>query len=416
MSTMERRTTYREVFAVPAFRVLFASRTLAVTAGTLRIVALSLLVYAVTGSTLLSAVAFGVGFVPQLLGGVLLGSLADRYRPRPLLVTGFLVECGVAAVLAVPGLPVASSLGIVAVAALVTPVFNGASSRLVAQVLTGDAYVLGRSVSSMAAAAAQVAGTAFGGVAVAAVGPRPALLIGAGCQLVAAATVRLGLPDLVAPARSTPTTSVTRDSWTVTVALLRDTAVRRLLLIQWLPPAFLTGVEAVVVPYAAGRAFPAGTVGGLLACVPAGMLVADLVVGRFLRPSTRERLVPVLLVLGGLPLFGLLADPSVRVVALLLAVAGGGGSAYVLGVQRRFVDALPEAHRGQGFGLAGMGLMTVQGLGPVAIGGLGQATSPPVAMAAAGGLIVLTAIAWTVSRSGWSRSPSPYALPDRRSA
>ena len=51
------RTTYREVFAEPVFRTLFLTRTLAITADTLRIVALSVLVFTTTGSTLAAAIA-----------------------------------------------------------------------------------------------------------------------------------------------------------------------------------------------------------------------------------------------------------------------------------------------------------------------------------------------------------------------
>ena len=96
MTTTLRRTTYREVFTEPVFRVLFLSRTVAVVADTLRIVALSLLVFARTGSALLGAVAFGVGFLPQAIGGTLLGSLADRWPPRRLIAGGYLMEAAAA--------------------------------------------------------------------------------------------------------------------------------------------------------------------------------------------------------------------------------------------------------------------------------------------------------------------------------
>jgi hypothetical protein len=77
---------------------------------------------------------------------------------------------------------------------------------------------------------------------------------------------------------------------------LRDRAVRPLLLLlslMSLPPAFATGAEALIIPYVAYRGYipyvayqgyPAGTGGVLLACVPAGMLVTHLAVGRVVRP------------------------------------------------------------------------------------------------------------------------------------
>lgn len=397
---MVTRTTYSEVFAEPVFRILFTTRTLAIGADTLRIMALSVLVFASTGSTLLAAMTFGVGFVPQIVGGALFGALADRLPPRRLITAGYLLECVTAVVLAVFDLPVAASLGLVALVAACVPVFGGASSRLVAEVLTGDAYVLGRSLSTVVSAGAQLVGLAVGGLAVAALGPRHALLVSAGCHLVAALAVRLWLPNLAVAARAAG--SAVRQSWSVSAALLRDAAVRPLLLLQWLPPAFAVGAEALMVPYAAYRGYAPGSAGLLLACAPAGMLVADLVVGRFVRPPTRERLVGPLLVLQGACVAALALPVPLPVAATLMAGLGGG-FAYSLGLQRRFLDALPTAHRGQAFGLLSTGLMTLQGLGPTAFGAVGEFGSMPVAFAGAGLLIVVVA---TVLRPRGSGTPS----------
>jgi MFS family permease len=195
------RTTYREVFAEPVFRTLFLSRTLAIAADTLRIVALSVLVFTSTGSALLGAIAFGVGFLPQAVGGVLLGSLSDRLAPRGLITAGYAVECAAALALALVAMPTVASLLVVAGVAVLTPAFNGASARLIADRLTGDAYVVGRSVSNVASAGAQLVGLAAGGAAVAFLGPRNALLVTAAAHLTAAFAVRLFLPGLERPAR-----------------------------------------------------------------------------------------------------------------------------------------------------------------------------------------------------------------------
>ena len=87
-----------------------------------------------------------------------------------------------------------------------------------------------------------------------------------------------------------------RQSLRVTVRLWRDPRVRALLLVQWVPPAFVTGAEAVMVPYANGRDYPTSALGLMLGAVPVGMLVGNLVLGRLVAPSLRERLVaPILL-------------------------------------------------------------------------------------------------------------------------
>jgi MFS family permease len=286
------RVTYREVFAEPRFRLLLLTRSLAIGADTLRTVALSMLIFAVTGSPLLAAMTYGVAFLPQAIGGTLLGALADRVRPRPLITAGYGLEAATAAVLALAGLPVGASLALVAGIACLTPVFGGASSRLMAEALDGDAYVLARSLANIAASASQLLGLAAGGATVAALGTRHALLVTAACHLVAAAAVRVRLPSLPAAAKPAgqPPVSMLRQSWTVNRQLIADPAVRILLLATWLPPAFIVGAESLIVPYAAQHGFPAGSPGLVLACVPAGMIAGDFAAGRLLRPATREQL------------------------------------------------------------------------------------------------------------------------------
>ena len=388
-----RHATYREVLAERRFRLLFLTRSLAIGADTLRTVALSMLIFAVTGSPLLAAVTYGVAFLPQAIGGTLLGALADRVRPRPLITAGYGLEAATAAVLALAGLPAGASLALVAAIATLTPVFGGASSRLIAEVLDGDAYVLGRSLANIAASASQLIGLAAGGAAVAALGARHALLVTAACHLAAAVAVRVRLPGL--PAAAKPhgqlPVSVLRQSWTVNWQLITDPAVRILLLATWLPPAFIASAESLIVPYAAQHGFPAGSPGLMLACVPAGMIAGDLAAGRLLRPATRERLTIPLMMTAGLPLLGFAAGPTLPTAAGLLAVTGIG-PAYILGIQHRFLDAVPPPVLGQAFGLLLTGLMTFQGAGPTLFGAVAETTSTGAAMALAGAATIVTAL------------------------
>lgn len=400
----EARTTYREVLADRRFRLLFWTRTLAVAAEALRIMTLSVLVFDATGSPLLGALTFGAGFLPQLAGSFFLGSLADRTRPRLLLTAGHLLQCGSAAYLGLARPPVAALLVLLSCVAVLTPVFSGVSARLVAETLTGDAYVLGRSLSNIASSAAQLAGLALGGAAVALLGARGSLLLSAGAFLLAGLAVRLGLPDLPAAApaeraKGRGSRAVLRHSWAGSRALLADAAVRPLLLAQWLPPLFATGAESLIVPFAGEQRLPQGTAGPLLACLPVGMLLGDLAVGRLLRPATRERLVAALVVVLGLPLAGFAWHPPWPVCALLL-VLSGTGFAYALGIQRRFLDAVPEARRGQAFGLLSAGLMSVQGIGPALCGVLAEFTGAGTAMALAG--LATVCVAADLARRGTS--------------
>ncbi|WP_327331838.1 MFS transporter [Streptomyces anulatus] len=405
------RATYREVLAEPRFRLLFSTRAVAITADALRITTFSVLVFSSTGSALLSAVAFGIGFIPQLFGSLLLGSLADRLPPRALITGGYALTCATALLLALVRMPVAASLGVVALVSLATPLFHGASSRLVAQSLEGDAYVLGRSLNNIAGAGAQLFGLALGGAAVAALGPHRALAVSAVLYLGCALAIRIRLPRLQ-PGEFGGTPGgdggAVRASLRGAGLLLRGRTVRRLMLAQWLPVALVAGAEGIIVAYAGERRFAPGWYAVLMGCLPVGMLVGDLLVGRFLRPPTRERLVVPLVALAGLPLIGFAAEPGVGVSSCLLLLSGLG-YAYGLGLQRPFLDALPQDGQGQAFGLLGSGSMTLQGVGPVCLGAVAAVIGTGGAIALAGGAAVLTA-GWILT---WHPPASPALAPSR---
>jgi MFS family permease len=406
-----RRATYRQVLAEPRFRLLFLTRSLAIGADTLRTVALSVLIFAVTRSPLLAAITYGAAFLPQAIGGTLLGAMADRIRPRPLITAGYGLEAAVAATLALAGLPAGASLALVAAIATVTPVFGGASSRLIAETLTGDSYVLGRSLANIATSAAQMLGLAAGGATVAALGARHVLLVTAAWHLAAGAATWARLDDLPAtprPASQSPE-SVLRQSWAVNRRLVTDPAVRILLLATWLPPAFLTGAESLIVPYAAQHGFAAGAPGLLLACVPAGMIAGDFAAGRLLRPAARERLTIPLMMVAWIPLLAFAAGPPLPVAAGLLAVTGLS-PACILGIQRRFLGAVPPPVLGQAFGLLSTGLMTFQGIGPAMFGAATQIIAPGQAMALAGAAGLITALGL---RPALRNSPRPGRAPGR---
>jgi hypothetical protein len=121
------------------------------------------------------------------------------------------------------------------------------------------------------------------------------------------------------------------------------------------------------------------------------MIAGDFAAGRLLRPATRERLTIPLMMVAGLPLLGFAAGPPLPVAAGLLVVTGIG-PAYILGIQRRFLDAVPAPVLGQAFGLLSTGLMTFQGAGPALVGAVAEITSAGGAMALAGAAIIVTAL------------------------
>ncbi|MFI6479469.1 MFS transporter [Nonomuraea sp. NPDC050663] len=374
----EQAATFGQVFAVREFRVLFGSFALLVTGDSVKMLALSVLVYAQTGSPGLSAAAYMAGWLPYVFGGLFLLNLADRIPPRLLMIVGELVRVVVCLLIAFAGLPIWALLALVLVSGVFTPVFMAARSAMMPEVLPGDAFVLGRSVLGVTSAGSQIAGMAVGGAFIALTGPENALVVTAAMALLSALLLRLGLP--YRPARGGAGGSLA-----VNKRLFADRKVRGLLLAQWLPVMFLAGAEAMLVPYLGSKA------GLVLGIAAGGMAVGEFVVGRFLAPPTRERLSRPLAVLMGLPWLVFAAQPGI-VVAAVCAGLAAACLAYTLGLQRAFLDAVPEQVRGQAFGLQNTGLMTGQAVGAALVGGVGEVTAPHLAIALAGAVGMVVAL------------------------
>jgi MFS family permease len=397
-STQGHRSTYRHVLAQSCFRVLFLTRSLAVTGDSVRALALAVLVFKETRSPLLAAIAYSIAFFPQLLGSALLGSLADRLRPRPLLAILYVTDACTGIVIGASHPPVAVSLTLVAAVALVTPLYQGASSRLVADVLSGDDYVKGRALWCSAPLAAQLAGNAIAGGLITVFGAPLTILLSSIFHLSATAMIRFGLPDLPAAPAAADDGAARRGwrstfsaSWIQSFRILRERSVRRLLLAKWIPPGLVAGAEALIVPYASRHGYPASLPGILLGCLALGMMVSNLIFGHVNGAELRERLTVPLTLVAGLPLIALAVNPPILVTGLVFTITGIGLS-YDLGLELRFVDAVPPDQRGLAFGLRSTGLMTVQGIGPALAGALALALPVPRVMAVTGALTAVLGV------------------------
>lgn len=394
------KATYGQVFAVTQFRAIFAGRLLGVMSDTLRSVALAVLVFSRTDSPLLTAMAMTIGFLPQAAGGLFLAAMADRFSPRTLITTGYALQCAVGLLLAFGHLPVAASLLLVAAAACLTPVTTGAAGRVLAEVLTGDTYVLGRSLSYLVAVSAQMVGMAAGGALVVWLGVDRTMLVTAGAHLLAAVisflllsrseVVRAG-GSLVAGGSLAAGGSIVRKTLQGNAALVAAPGVIKLIMVQCLPAAYLAAAGSLLIPYAAQRAFGPTQTGTLLAATSVGMLIGDVVVGRAFAPATRERLVLPLLLVMGTPAIALVLDLPYPAIAAVYALTGVG-SAYLLGLQRRFLEAVPSDLQGQGFALLNTTTMTIQGIGPLIFGVCAEFLPVGLAIALTGVSSVITTL------------------------
>ncbi|MFJ3596141.1 MFS transporter [Streptomyces sp. NPDC090126] len=429
--------TYRELFRTPEFTPFFAAVAAQTAAGTATGLALGTLVYARTGSPLLSALAMFGPSLAQVAGALTLLSAADRLPPRAALTGLALLSAGAACVQAVPGLPLWAAFAVLLVTGVAASPGGGVRYGLLGEILPREGYLLGRSVLNMTGGAMQICGFAAGGALVALVSARGTLLAGAALYAVAAAVTRLGLT--ARPPRAAGRPSV-RETWR-TNALLWSSAPRRyVFLALWVPNGLVVGCESLYVAYAPGHA------GLLFAGGAVGMLAGDALVGRFVAagagrpvqagpgcgvgrvqrrdggttrrgapvtgddaadartgagepgsirttaPGSRARLGAPLRLLLAAPylLFALRPGPPL---ALALVVVASVGFAASLLLQERLLALTPRELSGQALGLGSSGMLAMQGVGAAVAGGVAQLTSPAAGMAVVAGLSVAVTLA-----------------------
>ncbi|MFJ3764157.1 MFS transporter [Streptomyces sp. NPDC090082] len=353
---------YRAVFAVREFRVVFVAHLFSLLGVVVSELALTVLVYDLTRSPLLSSLTFALGFLPYLLGGTLLAGLTDRLPPRRILVVCDLVCAGCVALMVVPATPVAVLLVLRCAIAVVSPVFNGTRMATLADILgEGDLFVLGRSLLRIVSQSALLTGFAAGGVLLTLVPPRGALAVTATTFLVSALLLRLGTARR--PARAGAGTGGLSGTW----AVLRNRRVRALMLMFWVPPLFAVVPEALAAPYADEIGVSTAALGLLMCALPVGTIAGELFAGSFLSAAARARIVLPLAVTGVLPYLLYAPRPGVALAAVALFLAGATG-AYTLGLDAWFVAAVPEEQRGRAMTLMTAGMMTVQGVGMAGAG------------------------------------------------
>lgn len=387
------RTTYREVFAVGEFRALYAAHVASMLGDVVAAVALTVLVFERTGSPLLSALTFSLVFLPQLVGGVLLSAVVDRLPARTTLVACHIASAALVGVMAVPGMPIWALLVLLVGLGLVAPIFSSVRASILPDVLPDRSqYVLGSALLRMVAQGSQVLGNAVGGGLLVFLRPHGALLLDAASFALSALLVYLGTrprPTVAAAAGS----SLVGDSLSGVRAVLAHRHVRRLLLLGWLLPACAVAPEALAVPYVHLVGEPVSAVGLFLAAMPAGTVLADLVVGRLVGATTQRRLLVPAALLTCLPLPVLAARPALPL-TLALLVASGLGFAYGLAVDRMLLDVTTPALRGRVLAVQGPVLMFVQGAAFAVWGALGEVLPVPLVIAFAGASGLLTVAAF----------------------
>ncbi|GAA2730210.1 MFS transporter [Actinocorallia aurantiaca] len=368
-TTPEARQRYRDALSVREFRFIFTAQVIAMVGMMMADFATTVLVYRRTGSALLGSLVLALAFLPHLFSGTLLSSLVDRVPVRRLMTGCCLLVAGLAALMAVPGMPVAALLGLVFLIGMVGPVLSGARAATLPEVLPPAAYIPGRSLLRLVSQLAQVVGFGLGGLLLVFVEPAAALLLESAAFVVAAVLLRVGTLDR--PAVSAGDGSMLRDSLTGVREVLALRPLRRNLLLGWSVPLLAVFPEALATPYAAERAMTTAELGLLMAAAPIGSLVGEFLGIRLLSPARQVRMIAPLAVLSLAPLLGYAMRPGFVPAALLLFLAGLG-VVHHLGQDRHLLQVAPERLRSRALALQTTGLMFFQGLGFAVAGVAGE--------------------------------------------
>jgi MFS family permease len=384
--------------AVRDYRLVWAAEAQSLVGDQLAKVATAVLVYQRTGSAALSALVFAATTLPAAAGAGI-AWLADRYPRRAVLVSCAAAQAVLVAVMAVPGVPWAALVLLLAAVQLVQSPFLAAQNALVAEVLPVDLLAAGTTLRQTNLTAGGLFGLAAGGLLVTGVGPFWALALDAATFAVSALllTALRPRPAPLAPVRSGPRW---RAGFT---AVFGHPGRRALVLLVWLTavPYAATGL---VVGYAAQVGAP-GAVGWLLAAGPAGWLLVTA-----LRPTgrDRERWLGALAVAVVLPLVGFAVAPPAGLPAVLVAVGllalSGAAELGTPTAISAFTALTPDHLRGAAHGVARSGLRVAMGLAAAGGGLLAQLVrSAHAAIAAVGVLGLLLAVpaalAWQRSRT-----------------
>jgi MFS family permease len=394
------RARWRDVFGHTEFRALFLAGVLSVAGDQIARVALSVLVFERTASAGLTALTYALTYVPDLLFGPLLAGFADRYPRRTVMIVTDLARAILVAGMAIQALPlIVVIVLLLALQAFGSP-FNAARAATLPAVLPGDHYVLGKAANDMVVQFSQVLGFGFGGAVVVAVGTSGGLLLDAVTFLLSAVLVTIGVHRRPAPGGGTdaPPSSYFRDLATGVSLVARTPQLRTLVLLATIAGFYVT-VEGLAVPYAHEIGHGTTAAGLLLAASPAGAVVGMWLITKW-QPEQRLRLLGPLAILACIPLVFCFSGPSLPVTVALWALSGLASS-YHLPTSAAFVQAVPDAQRGQAFGVASTALKSSQGIGILLAGLFADRWSPSVALGTMGAAGTCAAL---LAGTAWARA------------
>ena len=394
------------------FRILTITQFFSIVGDQLARVALSVLVFDRTDSSLQAAIAYALTFVPSAVGGPLLNGLADRLPRRSVMIVSDLARAPLIAIIAIPSIPLPLAFIVLALAGIFEAPFTAARAALLPDVLQGDQYTAGLASSQITNQVSQVGGFGVAGVLLLAWSPSVLLLLDAASFVMSALLIARLVsyrPAAHVPRVDQPTAwwkHAIPDARTSLDIVLRVPATRGLALLAWSVCFFSIGYEALGAPLARDTGSAHWTVGLLLAMQPLGSVIGAIFAVRIPR-ANRDRATNFLGLLCVAALLGGLAEPPLWIL-LVMGVLSGIGMAFGVFLSATFVQRVAPEVRGRALGLVGSGLFISQGLGVLLAGSIASAVDARVAVGILGaaGTVSVVGILWVSSQAS-SDTQSP---------
>ena len=383
---------FRVILAIGEYRALWFGQAQSIAGDQVARVALTVLVYSRTHSPLLTALTYAASFLPWLAGGLVLAGLADRWPRRQVMVSCDAARGALAALMAVPGVPLPAMVALLFLVTLLDGPFTSARAGTFRDILPGDRYRVGLAITTSTMMAAMVAGYAAGGILVGAIGTRPSLALDAATYVVSALVIRLAVAARPA-ARDPGGPHGTRLLPGLTL-VFGDRRLRTCMLFGWLVAVY-TVPSALAVPVAASLGGGPAAAGLIFAAGPLGIAAGTVAYNRAGAARQARWMGPLaVLCCGSLALFAV--RPGLAWSLVIITVSGALGS-FQLAANNVFMAALRRDQQAQAFGVAQAGMATAQGLSYLAAGAAAGAAPPSAVIAVWGSTGAVAALALAVS-------------------
>jgi predicted MFS family arabinose efflux permease len=390
------RVGYAAPLANSEFRGLSIAQVISECGDQVARIALAVLVFNQLHSAFYTALTYAVGYLPLVVGGTLLSPLVDWLPRRQLMLVCHAARAVLVALIALPGVPIGVALALLAGVSLFEAPFSAARASIIPDLLPdGPTYAAAVSLGRALNQVDQAVGFFLGGVVLAFVHPRGALLVDAVGFVVAYLVVLITV-------RPRPSAAADRvhglwgDLRTGLAAVFGHPARRALVLIVWLYGLCLILPEGVAVTYARARGGGPISAGVLTAAPAAGLFIGAICLTRWIPARRQTDLMRVLGVGACLTLALTALRPPVAVTAVLW-LASGVLQAYWIPAVATFNVSVESELRGRAIAIAGAGLSLTQGIALAGGGALAGAIGPTAAVAwfAVAGLLGLAFLnAW----------------------